>query len=429
MTKRALVAALLVIVLALAGRAAVAEQKSPLGVGPGAAPAAERGLLAGRGAAQAQPVESGWVSRAYAWLMAEQARINRELTGAVRAIKTGNPLHATLLLAFLSFTYGVLHASGPGHGKAVISSYVLANERTMRRGILLSFLAALFQALSAILIVAVLTILLKATSLTLRTTEAWIETASWGLVALIGVWLMWRQFAALGAGSDPAPAAMAAHADAGPGHTHHSHAYVLTGHGDEHACCGCTPPAGDVRHAHDDRHRHAHAHPHDHSHSHGHSHAHGHAPHAHAGHTHHHHDHHADADHDHVACCGHAHIPAPEALQGEWSWKRALAIALAVGIRPCTGAILVLVFALSQGLLWAGVFATLAMALGTAITISALAAFAVGSRELAMRMAKGGGGKWASRVGTAAGFLGAGLVLGLGAIFFVGSLTNAQSPF
>jgi ABC-type nickel/cobalt efflux system permease component RcnA len=412
MTKRALVAVLLAVVLTLTGQFALAEQRSPLGVGPGAAPAAERGLLAGRGTTQPQATESGWTSRAYAWLMAEQARINRELTGAVRAIKTGDPLHATLLLAFLSFTYGVLHAAGPGHGKAVISSYVLANERTMRRGILLSFLAALFQAISAILIVAVLTILLKATSLTLRTTEAWIETASWGLVALIGVWLMWRQFAALGGGSAIAPAS--AHAGAGHAHAHaHDHHH-------EHACCGCTPEAGGTQHAHDHHHRHEHADGRDHASpaqialGHHHDHA---------------HHHHADAGDDHAACCGHAHIPAPEALQGEWSWKRALAIALAVGIRPCTGAILVLVFALSQGLLWAGVFATFAMALGTAITISALAAFAVGSREMAMRMAAGGGGKWASRVGTAAGFLGAGLVLGLGAIFFVGSLTNAQSPF
>lgn len=414
---RAVVAAMLVVVLALIGQSAIAETKSPLGVGPGAAPAAERGLLAGRSAAQAQPVESGWMSRTYTWLMAEQARINRELTGAVRAIKTGDPLHATLLLALLSFTYGVLHAAGPGHGKAVISSYVLANERTMRRGILLSFLAALFQALSAILIVAVLTILLKATSLTLRTTEAWIETASWGLVALIGVWLMWRQFAALGGGSATAPATQAAHDDH-PQHHHHHHHQHHAHH--EHACCGCTPesPAAAARETnplyrvHDVRTgghaRLADAHQH------------------HGGHDH----QHDGAEHDHAACCGHAHIPAPEALQGEWSWKRALAIALAVGIRPCTGAILVLVFALSQGLLWAGVFATFAMALGTAITISALAAFAVGSREMAMRLARGGGGgKWASRVGTAAGFLGAGLVLGLGAIFFVGSLTNAQSPF
>jgi len=104
MTKRALVAVLLTVVLALPGQLALAEQRSPLGVGPGAAPAAERGLLAGRGTTQPQAAEGGWTSRAYAWLMAEQARINRELTGAVRAIKTGDPLHATLLLAFLSFT-------------------------------------------------------------------------------------------------------------------------------------------------------------------------------------------------------------------------------------------------------------------------------------------------------------------------------------
>ena len=60
-------------------------------------------------------------------------------------------------------------------------------------------------------------------------------------------------------------------------------------------------------------------------------------------------------------------------------------LAAAVGIRPCTGAILVLVFAIGQGLAWAGVFATFAMALGTAITVSALAAIAIGSRELAAR--------------------------------------------
>ena len=61
-----------------------------------------------------------------------------------------------------------------------------------------------------------------------------------------------------------------------------------------------------------------------------------------------------------------------------------------VGIRPCTGAILVLVFALTQGMFWAGVAATFAMAIGTAITVAALATLALGSRELALRL---GGGK------------------------------------
>jgi nickel/cobalt transporter (NicO) family protein len=121
-------------------------------------------------------------------------------------------------------------------------------------------------------------------------------------------------------------------------------------------------------------------------------------------------------------------MPAPSELKGDWSWKRAFALAFAVGIRPCTGAILVLVFAIGQGLWWAGVFSTLAMALGTAITVSALATMAVGSRELAKRLAGSGGSKWVDRVQVAAGVGGASLVLVLGATFFWASLGNPQ-PF
>ena len=116
-------------------------------------------------------------------------------------------------------------------------------------------------------------------------------------------------------------------------------------------------------------------------------------------------------------------MPDPKALEGDLSWSKALAIAFSVGIRPCTGAILVLVFALSQGLVWAGVFATFAMALGTAITVSVLAALAVGSRELAVKLG-GGDSKWATGVATAAGLAGSTLVLVMGTVFFIGSLTS-----
>ena len=91
-------------------------------------------------------------------------------------------------------------------------------------------------------------------------------------------------------------------------------------------------------------------------------------------------------------------MPDPKDLEGHLSWSKALAIAFSVGIRPCTGAILVMIFAMSQGLLIAGVFATFAMALGTAITVSILASLAVGSRELATRMA-GGESRLAGAVG------------------------------
>ena len=119
-------------------------------------------------------------------------------------------------------------------------------------------------------------------------------------------------------------------------------------------------------------------------------------------------------------------MPDPSQLQGPWSWRQAFAIAFAVGIRPCTGAILVLVFAISQGLMWAGVFATFAMAIGTAITVSFLAALAVGSRELAMRLGGGSESVWGARVRTAAGIGGAGLVLGLGLVLMVGSLQGTN---
>ena len=56
---------------------------------------------------------------------------------------------------------------------------------------------------------------------------------------------------------------------------------------------------------------------------------------------------------------------------------------VAVGLRPCSGAIIVLVFALAQGLFWAGVASTIVMGIGTAITVAAIASLAVGARAVA----------------------------------------------
>jgi len=328
-------------------------------------------------AAPAQNAERSLLGDLWSTVLAQQQRINRELAAAVRQLKTGNVLDATLLLAFLSFTYGVLHAAGPGHGKAVISSYVLANEKTVKRGIMLSFLSAFFQALSAIVIVGVLAIALNATSLKISATERWIETISWGFVALIGIWLLYGQLGAL-IRRRAEPAAVVHHHPRVHAQAHDP----APGHG---GGCGCGS---------------------DHGHTHTHAHGPTHEPHVHA----------ADG-----SCCGHAHMPDPGQLEGTMSWRKAIAIALSVGIRPCTGAILVLIFSLSQGILIAGIFATFAMALGTAITVSALASLAVGSRELAVRMA-GGESRLAGAVATGAGLFGSTLVFLMGAAFFVASL-------
>ena len=65
---------------------------------------------------------------------------------------------------------------------------------------------------------------------------------------------------------------------------------------------------------------------------------------------------------------------------------------VAVGLRPCSGAILVLVFTLSQDIFWAGVAATFIMGLGTAITVAAIAVLSVVATGWAERFASGRGG-------------------------------------
>ena len=79
----------------------------------------------------------------------------------------------------------------------------------------------------------------------------------------------------------------------------------------------------------------------------------------------------------------------PDELAGPGGWRRGLAAILTVGIRPCSGAILVLVFSLAQGLFWAGIAATFVMGLGTAITVATIAVVAVFAKDMARRLSEG----------------------------------------
>jgi nickel/cobalt exporter len=117
--------------------------------------------------------------------------------------------------------------------------------------------------------------------------------------------------------------------------------------------------------------------------------------HHHHDHAHHHHGHAHDHD-DEAHAWGHAHAPEPADLTGRDWLKRGLTAVVAVGLRPCSGAIIVLVFAMAQGLYAAGVGAVVAMGLGTALTTSALAAVAVFAKGAALRAAAGRGqaGEW-----------------------------------
>ena len=358
------------------------------------------------GAMQPQPAhETSYVTRAMdaAWsiLLFEQHRLTQNMTGAVRNLKSStNVAAATGALVFVSFIYGILHAVGPGHGKAVISSYMLADKETLRRGIFLAFLSSLIQALSAIVLIGGLYAAALATGLQTKWAEAWLETLSWGFIALVGAWLLfkqiWPMIARRSAASHNHDHGNHDHGKAGHSHSHddddhahdHEHAHAAVASGSELAAqsaCGCG---------------------HDHSHDHDHGHDHGHV-----------HDEH----------CGHVHLPGPEELKGNLSWSRALAISLSIGIRPCTGALLVIIFAASQGMIWAGVLATFAMAFGTALTVSALAALSVGSRNIAIALA-GAESRWGNFVAQSASIVSSAAVFVLGTVFFFASFHDVR-PF
>jgi ABC-type nickel/cobalt efflux system permease component RcnA len=297
------------------------------------------------------------VSGITGWILAKQAVFYRTLSATIHAAKTDGS--AVWGLMGISFLYGIFHAAGPGHGKAVISSYLVANEETWRRGVTLSFAAALLQALTAIAIVLIAAAALGATAKMMGDTVRVVELVGYGLIVLIGARLLWVKgggfIRALRQANEARaiPAAAALGHDKHPTHDHHAHEHD---HSHAHAC--------------DHDHHHHHHHHHDHSHDHGTDacgHAHGEEP--------------------DVMPWGHAHGPEPEELAGPGGWRRGLSAIVAVGLRPCSGAIIVLVFALAQGLLWAGIASTLVMGLGTAITVTAIAALAVLAKGLAKRVA------------------------------------------
>jgi nickel/cobalt transporter (NicO) family protein len=313
---------------------------------------------------------TGPLGRLFAWVLDQQQSLQRMLATSVKGLKTDNPMGGALTLAALSFVYGILHAVGPGHGKTIISSYVVANEETARRGVIISFIAAGLQALTAVALVSLLLFGLNATGLQINAWSNQLESVSYAMIALVGLYLLSTQLARLWRSWRGISAAQVV-----PSHEAHSHG---------------------------DHHHHDHAHAHDH-----HDHAHG-------------HHHHAPGE----AC---DHIVDARELAGPFSWRKVMAVVFSVGIRPCTGAILVLVFAVTQGLFWAGVAATFAMALGTAITVAALATLALGSRELALKLG-GANSTWANAVWTTCTIGGATIILLFGALLFAASLGPAR-PF
>jgi nickel/cobalt exporter len=397
----------------------------------------------------------------FAWIIAKQNEFYRQFSGLIRAAKADGS--AVWGLLGVSFLYGVFHAAGPGHGKAVISSYVVANEETWKRGIALSFASAMLQALVAVAVVGIAAGLLRASAPTMKSAVDVIEIIAYAFIITIGVRLLRVKGIGLASawrGHDVSPTIRAVAglievlayiaviqfvapsliAVANPSPGFGNIAYQLVGaaclvllwlRGSELVAVwrarqrtasevgAAVTPSDHARHSHA---HHAHEHG-DHAH-----HDHAHHDHAHHDHAHHDHDRHDHGDHHHhddASAWGHAHAPEPQELAGPGGWKRGLSAIVAVGLRPCSGAIIVLVFALAQGLFWAGVAATFVMGIGTAITVAVIATVAVGARGFAARLAgsRSGYGMVAMRgIEVAAAFV----IIAFGSLLLTGYLVSER---
>ena len=256
----------------------------------------------------AQPAEPpGFFAQINREIARFQRDTTREMSQRMRAIRDGETPMALLVGLGLAFLYGVIHAAGPGHGKAVVVGYFLTRHAQIGRGLLMGLQISVGHVVSAIIIALGADLLFRTVWGTSAAEIRWIQLASYALIALIGAWML-------------------VETARGRGH-HHEH---------------CTIP--------------------------GHDHSHG-------GHSHGGHDHHA-----------HEHRP-----QG---W-----LSLGVGIVPCTGAILVMLYALANGILLAGFLLVAAIAAGMALTMAALGMLAIVARQAMTRWtSREEGGGWLGRV-------------------------------
>ncbi|MEP1327998.1 hypothetical protein [Pseudophaeobacter sp.] len=280
------------------------------------------------------------------WAAQEQRAFQNRIAGALRALR-GGQAGALSLLLLVCFAYGFFHAIGPGHGKVLIGGYGLGRKVPWMRLSLVALLSSLGQAVTAVVLVyaAILVLQLGRDSM-IGIAEKTMAPISYAAIAGIGIWLLLRGARKLFRTSAAAKA-----------EEHHSH----------------------EPHSHEPHSQEPHSHE---------PHSHDHHSHHHDGHHHHSHDHSAEAGAGAETCadCGHRHGPSLEEVEHLSSWREAAILIAGIAVRPCTGALFVLIITWQMGIALAGVAGAFAMALGTASVTIAVGLAALGLRGGALSL-------------------------------------------
>jgi len=284
------------------------------------------------------------------WVMTTQAKLHHQLVSALKTVSKNDWVAMGPLIS-LSLLYGIFHAAGPGHGKAVITTYLGTSQTRLRRGIFLSVSSALVQGLVAIILVEVVANLLGYSLRYTQRTATTVEQASFVFITLLGAVLALRN-----------------------GKTLYRYYTRPRSSAPRLFTQGAKMQAYCVE-------------------------------------------------------CGGPHLLHRDHLHHDLTWRSTLAIIFTIGLRPCTGAILVLLGAYALGLRWAGILAVIAMSLGTAFTVSLLAITAVSFRQVALKLfQRQPSSQRTTLFFPLIGLFGGGLIFFMGIRLFQHSLATPANP-
>ncbi|WP_353618764.1 DUF3299 domain-containing protein [Tropicibacter sp. R16_0] len=253
-----------------------------------------------------------------------QIWVNGLFTQSMSALGGSGSIWAMGFALLLSFGYGALHTLGPGHGKTVVISYFVGTGGSLKRGLKMGVQIAVIHVLSAVVVVFLLDFTVRYATGAAPSDYRVIRLGSYALIIAIGAVMVWQ-----------AVRAILARRSLPHEHDHHDHHH----------------------HSHDHDHHHHH---HDHGHDHDHAHHHGHAHNTHDAHS---------------GCAACASAAAAES-GGGW-------LAASVGVVPCTGALLVMLFGLANDLIWPAILMVVFISIGMAVAMSAIGVAALWGRQWA----------------------------------------------
>ncbi|GAB2797615.1 nickel/cobalt transporter [Halomonas shantousis] len=319
-----------------------------------------------------QSIAQSLMAQTHDW----QRSLQRGLTLSTMALSRQPTLDNSLQLMVLSLGYGIFHALGPGHGKAVISAYLLSHPTALRRGLLLTVAAALLQGMVAILLVGGLVWGMGLLTRDAMAQTGYLERLSFLVLAGLGGWLTLRALNRIRRSLNRIPRQAVA-TEASTPFAFTPMAFDASASRQAMSTLSPPPTAGLVGARTDTA----------------------------------------------CDCCGGQHHIAPGT-----DTRESLGAVLAIGLRPCSGAVMVLGVASLLGYWWAGVLAVLAMSVGTAITTSCLAIFAVFARQRAMHLMSRNTPHWRQLAAHGLALCGGVLILALGIGMLIGTPVTPDLP-